>query len=242
MTVRKRKIRKISQKKKDFLLDYIKIYGEKHVQLMRCKLVWGYSIEESHLHALQYNKNLINNSFYLFFDFETSGCGPILNQDAIELAWTITDSKFNILKKCSYYFSEINDINVHFHGEDVVNKVKNCNNNNKLIIQSFIEDINYININKGYIIAHNISFDLKILQNECEKYNIFYNLNSINYICTMKKYIKLCNVKNKKDYIKYPKLSELYFKCFNENPNIILHQANNDVEVLLQCFKYLQKN
>lgn len=243
MTTKKRvrKIRKISQNKKDIIAKYIPIYGEKHVQLMRSKLVWGYSVDESHNHAIQYNKELITDSFYLFFDFETSGCGSFLKQDAIELAWTVTDLDFNILKKCSYYFSDIDNINIGFHGLEVVNNVKNSKNNNKLIIQSFINDMNNIDRNKGYVVAHNISFDLTILQNECLKHNIDYNLKNINYTCTMRNYKYFCNAKNKNNYIKNPRLCELYYKCFGKNPDIILHQADNDVEILLQCFKYLHK-
>ena len=55
-----------------------------------------------------YPKNLI-------FDFETDGIGDFRTQRAIQLAWIITDSKYNILDEKVYFIKDVKEINTDFH-------------------------------------------------------------------------------------------------------------------------------
>ena len=43
------------------------------------------------------------------------------------------------------------------------------------------------------------------------------------------------------DLYKYPKLSELYQKLFNKEPEGKLHDSSFDVQCLVECFKELVK-
>ena len=61
----------------------------------------------------------------------------------------------------------------------------------------------------------------------------------------MKKSIELCNIikynATGKQYLKYPKLSELHKKLFDYEPNH-LHNSYNDVLVTLRCFMKLKND
>ena len=45
--------------------------------------------------------------YYLLFDFETTGIGPLKTQRAIQLAWSVLDSNFKIIENKSFFISEI---------------------------------------------------------------------------------------------------------------------------------------
>jgi DNA polymerase III epsilon subunit-like protein len=121
----------------------------------------------------------------------------------------------------------------------------------ELIINEFFEDIKNVDL----IIGHNILFDLNVLKIELmrlKKINEQKYLNYLdvintkkNFYCTMQESIELCNIEvlNKKGekYIKFPKLSELYIKLFNEVPNN-LHNSLIDVIITLRCFMKLKLN
>jgi len=110
-------------------------------------------------------------------------------------------------------------------------------------------------INCGYVIAHNIEFDKKIIKVELQRnkdkidkiapycINIFHSLyeeaNNIHNYCTMRAGINICNIEviteKGKPYKKWPKLSELYFHLFKEIPNGF-HNSMVDVLACLRCY------
>jgi hypothetical protein len=73
-------------------------------------------------------------------------------------------------------------------------------------------------------------------------------LNNVERYCTMKKGISLCNIlmeSNKEGGIpkkKYPKLSELYVKLFDEPAPTNLHNSLVDVETTLKCYLKMRHN
>lgn len=112
-------------------------------------------------------------------------------------------------------------------------------NNNDL---NEAKGLSYAIKNCDFIIAHNCLFDLHILMNECHrlKFNTCLDklkslLDNNNYICTGELGINICKIpiKSNPKIYKMPKLSELYFKYYNEQPSI-LHNAKADVETLLK--------
>ena len=87
------------------------------------------------------------------------------------------------------------------------------------------------------IIGHNLDFDLSVLDSEYLRYN---KKNPERYIrpthrngsqtfCTMKKFASIFNVK-------YPKLSEMYYYFFDDLPPHRMHDASNDIKVLIDCY------
>ncbi len=64
-----------------------------------------------------------------------------------------------------------------------------------------------------YLIAHNMSFDAKILGAELLRKSMQNTIESKNKICTMESTTKFCAIQGLYGY-KYPTLSELHYKLF----------------------------
>ena len=111
-------------------------------------------------------------------------------------------------------------------------------------ILKFINNVDDCDI----LVAHNYTFDKTMISIELERLNYPCYLNlKTNVYDTMIKGLNICNIKkinkNGKEYLKYPKLSELYTKLFNEDNSNILSRTHNaiiDVLVTLRC--YLKMN
>jgi DNA polymerase III epsilon subunit-like protein len=102
------------------------------------------------------------------------------------------------------------------------------------------------------ITAHNIDFDEKMILIELQRNHIdvlgnipycftlfnriYERLRGVERFCTMKKGIYICAVKTEtRTFRKWPKLSELYKKLFNEIPDG-LHNSMVDVDACLRCY------
>jgi DNA polymerase III epsilon subunit-like protein len=126
----------------------------------------------------------------------------------------------------------------------------------------------YLNYGIDLIVGHNLSFDINMLKielmreigqvidtiNKRQFSQLLDSLNDMNQesqkspespnlYCTMLKSIELCNLKMKtkygKEYLKFPKLSELHMKLFNSSPRN-LHNSLNDVLICLRCYYMLE--
>lgn len=104
------------------------------------------------------------------------------------------------------------------------------------ILHKFAEAINECDL----IIAHNFVFDDSVAGSEFVRAGISNNLDKTKRFCTMISTKKLCQIKGNYGKFKYPKLSELYFKLFNEEFTDG-HDALNDVRACAKCFFELKK-
>ena len=94
------------------------------------------------------------------------------------------------------------------------------------------------------IVAHNVSFDIKMLLVEAKRLNnMFYfkKIFEIKHECTMLQSIDICNLmiyyKSGKSYKKYPKLQEAYERLFHDLPNNnALHNALYDTYICLKIY------
>ena len=96
------------------------------------------------------------------------------------------------------------------------------------------------------LVAHNLSFDKRIIIVECIRNNIVsFFATSPKVYCTMKKTIDKCKIERKfKDgtiYYKFPALSELHEFLFQTIPKGA-HDAFNDVLICLRCYYMLEYN
>jgi DNA polymerase-3 subunit epsilon len=100
-----------------------------------------------------------------------------------------------------------------------------------------MEDFIAERLSAEYCIAHNISFDGKILRAEMVRAG----LNGIKFtakkVCTMMQSTKYCQIPalNGKKGIKWPTLTELHFKLFNDSFDGA-HDAGADVDACSKCF------
>ena len=99
------------------------------------------------------------------------------------------------------------------------------------------------------IVAHNLAFDEPIVKNACLRIG---NTSSDawwprNSYCTMKTSALLCGIPGRYvkrpslEPFKYPRLAELYVKLYGSESNLRFHDAGEDVECLVQCFKELMR-
>jgi DNA polymerase III subunit epsilon len=87
-----------------------------------------------------------------------------------------------------------------------------------------------------FLVAHNIQFDLNMLRVECIRRGItFDNVGLPVQYCTMKKNVDRCGLMGSNGYMKYPKLSELYWHLFKSEAKS-LHNSLVDTYVCLRCF------
>ncbi len=90
-----------------------------------------------------------------------------------------------------------------------------------------------------FLVAHNISFDEKIIGAEFLRINMDSGLNGKKKICTMEKATNYCKLEGPYGY-KWPKLSELHYKLFN----IVFEESHNaevDIHATAKCFWELKK-
>jgi DNA polymerase III epsilon subunit-like protein len=96
------------------------------------------------------------------------------------------------------------------------------------------------------IVAHNMSFDKKVLIVEGIRNSIppFFDATKREEVCTMKDSTEICKIpatfKDGTPYFKFPKLSELHIHLFTGEIPDGLHNSMVDVMVCLRCFVFIR--
>ena len=175
---------------------------------------------------------------YLFFDTETTGLpkkfnAPISDLDnwprMVQIAWLLSDDLGNVMSQEEYIIQPNGFIippeSSAIHGIDNIKAQANGKS-----LRDVLDVFNYtLNTENTSLVAHNIMFDKNIVAAEFLRMNmasIFLNLDSI---CTMKSSVGFCALPNKK----FPKLSDLYFKLFDE----YFDNAHNALADVIACYK-----
>ena len=185
----------------------------------------------------------------LIFDTETTGLiskyaninNKTLHQypKIVQLSWIVYDDCINKIVNVGDYIVDVDNIppettKVHRITNEIA---KNMGRPIYEVMEAFKEDWDSSQV----IIAHNKSFDLKMIEIEAlrvYKKNVFENTNKMEF-CTMKEgYWKtdvfyVCK-KTKKNKKKNPTLMELHEALFNSKPNN-LHNAFIDILVCFRC-------
>jgi len=105
-------------------------------------------------------------------------------------------------------------------------------------LENALNDFSNSMNNSKVLIAHNINFDEKIIGAEFLRKNVNNNLDKINKFCTMKtttNYCKLLYANGNGNGYKWPKLTELHIKLFDEDFSNA-HDALADVKACARCF------
>tara|TARA_B100001063_G_C16693496_1_gene518393 strand:- start:558 stop:1214 length:657 start_codon:yes stop_codon:yes gene_type:complete len=138
---------------------------------------------------------------------------------------------------------EIPEESIAIHGI-----TKQLSKNRGIHIESALEIFSLYVKQCKCVVAHNIDFDMTMIDVECIRTGINYPLTSEKiYYCTMNKTKDMCNIVRKyrsvgpngilrmESYIKKPSLNELHLHLFKRSPKG-LHDALIDVRVCLRCF------
>ena len=117
-------------------------------------------------------------------------------------------------------------------------------NNEGIEVKPLLESFNEQLQNSNMVVAHNIDFDVNIVNYECMRNNIEFEglkLNKENSYCTMSKGTALCKIQKentKGKYYKWPTLEELHHYLFGKKLKD-LHDAYNDLIICLRCYMYM---
>ena len=178
----------------------------------------------------------------LFFDTETTGLpknweAPISDLNnwprMVQLAYLFYDFNGNKISEANYIIKPNGFIiphessNIHGISTDRAQK----DGKDLLLV---LEEFNLLINKASYIVAHNLSFDEKIVGAEFLRNNITNPFINKNRICTMKSSTEFCKIDGTYGY-KWPKLSELHFKLFNTGFQEA-HNAAVDINATAKCF------
>lgn len=175
------------------------------------------------------------NNFSCFSNIMVLDVEAALTGELIQIAYNIYDSKFKTLVKRNFLINE-NINKVDFFNKFTLEQIHNYGMEPTKVLNLLKKDF----LKCGYIVCHNISYDCSKLTKYFNKYNIKYTFP--NHICTMKTTRDVIGLKNKLGNNKMPKLSELYYYCFNkEVDEDLCHSADFDIKITFDCLKKLIK-
>ena len=182
--------------------------------------------------------DLANNSgpFLAFVDLETDGLRTNNTEpNIIQIAWLITNLDGQILKEESYLINtEKLDKNNAFDINNIsIGTIKQIGIDCDEALKYFTNDLAFCH----YLVAHNINFDVPIINNHLKKAGMPMVSKKLRQICTMTSSVEFCAIEGKSG-LRYPKLSELYAKLFKKELNQV-HNAELDVLVTAKCFREL---
>lgn len=184
---------------------------------------------------------------YLFFDTETTGLpvnwkAPVTDLNnwprLVQLAYILCDKNGNkvsegdsIIKPVGY---TIPVIATQIHGIST-EKANSLGEPIFTVLNKFNDLISQAN----YLVAHNMSFDEKIIGSEFIRNGMQNSIPSKNKICTMESTTNFCAIDGQYGY-KWPKLSELHYKLFGSNFEEA-HNAAVDIKATAKCFWELKR-
>jgi len=182
---------------------------------------------------------------YLIFDTETTGLpkkwnAPITDSDnwprCVQLAWQLHDSKGALISDHSYLIKPEN-FNIPFESEQIHGISTELANKIGVdldeVLNKFISDLS----NAGFIIGHNVKFDLNIIGAELFRINSDVDLLEKDILDTCTELTaNVCKLPGGRGgKFKFPTLTELYSFLFDESFSEA-HNASADVEATARAF------
>lgn len=184
---------------------------------------------------------------YLFFDTETTGLpkkwnAPVTDLNnwprLVQLAYLYYDSTGNLISAKDFIVKpegyKIPAEASRIHGITTERALKEGED-----IETVLEHFNKLVEQAHILVAHNISFDEKIMGSEFLRHGMKNSFASKKKICTMKQSTDFCAIEGTEGY-KWPKLSELHFKLFGTKFKEA-HNAAVDIRATAKCFLELQR-
>lgn len=184
---------------------------------------------------------------YLFFDTETTGLprswkAPLEDLSnwprLVQIAWLLFDAEGR----------EVNRENAIIYPEGFTIPAGAAQVHGITTEKAIFEGLPLVKILEAFqdqlqmashVVAHNISFDEKIVGAEFIRKDMNNPLPFRNRICTMKSTTNYCRIKNQRGN-KWPKLAELHKKLFQEDFDDA-HDAMADIYATAKCFWELRR-
>lgn len=196
---------------------------------------------------MEKNPDLFNREFLLFFDVETTGIpknwkAPVTDIEnwprIVQIAWSIYDTKGQEFETKSFIIKPegfaIPKESSKIHGITTERAL-----NEGVQLQQILSELSERIRNSDMLIAHNISFDSKVLGAEFLRNGIENWIAKKRLICTMESTTNILQIPGSYGY-KWPKLQELYFFLFKNNFSEA-HNAKADIIATAECFWELKE-
>ncbi|MDA3910281.1 MAG: 3'-5' exonuclease [Bacteroidales bacterium] len=184
---------------------------------------------------------------YLFFDTETTGLprnwkAPVTNLNnwprLVQLAYLFYDKNGNKISGGDFIIKPegftIPPDASRIHGISTERAIQE----GKPIL-TVLQDFQSLINQAEYLVAHNISFDEKIIGAEFLRNRMQDSTSSKSKICTMQSTTNFCAIDGPYGY-KWPKLSELHYKLFKTGFEEA-HNAAVDINATAKCFWELRR-
>jgi len=184
---------------------------------------------------------------YLFFDTETTGLprnwkAPVTDLNnwprMIQIAWILCDNNGNRIESDDFIIKPEN-FEIPIEASRVHGISTEKANNEGEDLAKVLSIFNELVERADFIVAHNISFDEKILGAELLRKRIESNFSRKRKLCTMQSSTNYCKLPGPYGY-KWPKLSELHIKLFGEDFEDA-HDASVDINATEKCFWEMRK-
>ncbi len=184
---------------------------------------------------------------YLFFDTETTGLPRNYKSPAsdtnnwprlVQIAWRLHDERAKVLDAQEYIIKP-EGFTIPAEASKVHRITTERANEEGVELQKVLDDFALLINEAQYIVAHNISFDEKIIGAEFYRKNVANKLEQRSKICTMHSTTDFCKLPGRYGY-KWPKLQELHLKLFGEEFEEA-HDAAADIDATAKCFWKLKE-
>lgn len=184
---------------------------------------------------------------YLFFDTETTGLprnwkAPVSDLNnwprLVQLAYLYYDEQGNQIDSGDYIIKPEG-----FTIPTSVSKIHGITTERAIaegcVLKAVLQGFNSLIDEAGVLVAHNMSFDEKILGAEFLRMEMKNPIPAKQKICTMERTTNFCAIHGPYGY-KWPKLSELHRKLFHCDFDEA-HNAAVDITATAKCFWELQR-
>jgi DNA polymerase III subunit epsilon len=184
---------------------------------------------------------------YLFFDTETTGLprnwkAPVTDLNnwprLVQLAYLLYDSDGNQISGGDFIIKPDG-----FIIPADVSRIHGITHERALIegqpLNSVLQHFNLLIEQANWLVAHNMSFDEKIVGSEFLRNGMKNSIPAKNRICTMERTTNFCAIPGPYGN-KWPKLSELHYKLFKTNFEEA-HNAAVDISATAKCFWELRR-
>ena len=181
---------------------------------------------------------------YLIFDTETTGLplnyrAPLTDFNnwprLVQIAWQIHDIKGDLIEVKNYIVKP-DGFTIPYNSEKIHGISTELAHKKGIPLTDVLSNFTKALENAKYIIGHNISFDNNIVGCEFLRSEMENILDQIKSIDTKEESTDFCQLPGGRGgKFKWPNLSELYHKLFNES-FAEAHNASADVEATTRCF------